>query len=350
MPKVGIVIVNYKDYAEKFLSDCKDSIEKQTFPKEQFQVYIVDNASTESSANYLKSTFKDAKVLPRPDGNFSAANNLGAQKAIDDGCEIIIALNMDVVLDKDWLNNLVRQVEANKTGVYQSKMLLHSNKELINSEGNLFHYLGFGFTDGYNKPDNKDDSKLKELKGFASGCAIAFHKDVYEKLGGWNEEYYMYHDDLEMGWKARLFGIKSYLVSDSIVYHKYEFSRSVQMVYYMERNRYLAMLHFYKWHTIILFLPILITLDLAMWIYSIIGGWGFQKLKVLLYFVRISSWKKIFQTRRKIQLIRKVTDKHILTNFEGKVLFQEINNPILQYLGNPLMSLYLKLAKNVIFW
>ena len=350
MRKIGIIIVNYKDYAEKFLSECKNSLDNQTFPKDQFQVYIVDNASTESSLNYLESHFKDAKVLPRPDGNFSAANNLGAQKAIEDECEIIIALNMDVVLDEDWLKNLVEQVESNKEGIYQSKMLLHSNKELVNSEGNLFHYLGFGFTDGYNKLNDKDESEIKELKGYVSGCAIAFHKDVYEKLGGWNEEYYMYHDDLEMGWKAKLLGIKSYLVPNSIVYHKYEFSRSVQMVYYMERNRYLAILHFYKWQTIIIFLPILIVLDLAMWLYSIIGGWGFQKLKVFLYFIRITSWKKIFQTRKKVQTIRKTTDKQILNSFEGKVLFQEINNPILQYFGNPIMNLYLKLAKKVIFW
>ncbi|MBT4722661.1 glycosyltransferase, partial [Candidatus Falkowbacteria bacterium] len=164
MRKIGIIIVNYKDYAEKFLSECKNSLDNQTFPKDQFQVYIVDNASTESSLNYLESHFKDAKVLPRPDGNFSAANNLGAQKAIEDECEIIIALNMDVVLDEDWLKNLVEQVESNKEGIYQSKMLLHSNKELVNSEGNLFHYLGFGFTDGYNKLNDKDESEIKELK------------------------------------------------------------------------------------------------------------------------------------------------------------------------------------------
>ena len=68
------------------------------------------------------------------------------------------------------------------------------------------------------------------------GSSFAVKKAVLDKIGGYNEEYYMYHDDLEMGWKAKLAGYKIVLAPKSVCYHKYGFSRSIKMVYYMKRT------------------------------------------------------------------------------------------------------------------
>jgi GT2 family glycosyltransferase len=350
MAKIGVIIVNFKDYANKFLADCRDGLENQTLRREDYAVYIVDNASSEESLRYLKQNYSEAIILPRKDGNFSAANNLGTNRAIKDGCQIVVIVNMDVEIDQNWLKSLTDPIYQNKNAIYQSKLLSYFNKNKINSIGNSFHYLGFGFTDGNNTEDKYGETAIKELQGFASGCALAFHRDVWVKVNGWNEDYYMYHDDLEFGWKARLLGIKSYLVTNSIIYHKYQFNRSMKMVYYMERNRYLAMLHFYKWKTLVVLFPMIAILEIAMWFYSIISGWWIQKLKVLIYFFRISTWKKILSTRKQVQITRKVRDQEIIATFKGKVIFQEINNPVLQHIGNPLMNIYFKLAKRIIFW
>ena len=83
MKKVGIVLVNYKEYANKYLSACRDSLRIQTYSN--FIVYIVDNASSAESLSYLKNLYPEAVILPREDGNYCAANNLGMKQAINDG-------------------------------------------------------------------------------------------------------------------------------------------------------------------------------------------------------------------------------------------------------------------------
>ncbi|MFH1522878.1 MAG: glycosyltransferase family 2 protein [Patescibacteria group bacterium] len=357
MPKkVAIIIINYKDYAEKFLAECRDSLRIQNYPKELYQVYIVDNASSQESRRYLGEQFAEAVIIPRQDGNYTAANNAGLNRAIKDGFEYVVIANMDVKFDKNWLKELCLAIDSDKSiGIAQSKILLYKGskseekEKKINSLGNIIHFLGFGFTDGYRQPD-KDIEGYPEIKGYPSGCSFIIKKEVLDKIKGYNEELYMYHDDLDIGWKTKLAGYKIVLAPESIVYHKYSFARSVLMVYYMERNRYLAVFTFYKCATILLILPALVLMDIGMLFFSIINGWFKTKIKVYYYFLKPNSWLKIFKARKEIQEIRKVKDKEMVKNFFGKVLFQEIDNPVLRYIGNPILNIYWQVVKRIIWW
>ncbi len=91
---VGIVLVNYQDYAERFLTACRDSLRAQDYPASNLKIYLVDNASSLKSRAYLRACYPEAKILERGDGNYCAANNLGFFEAIKDGCEYLVALNM----------------------------------------------------------------------------------------------------------------------------------------------------------------------------------------------------------------------------------------------------------------
>jgi len=349
---VGIIIINYKDYAEKFLVECRDSLRNQNF-QEQFKIYLVDNASSEESRAYLKSNFPEAAVIPRKDGNYCAANNAGIRQAASDGCDLFVIANMDVKFDENWLQELVKAVESDeKIGVAQSKIMLYPKNDedlKINSLGNTHHFLGFGFTDNYNQPD-KEIISLIEIKGYASGCSLIIKKEVIDNIGFYDEEFYMYHDDFELGWRTKLANHKTVLAPKSIIYHKYEFSRSVKMLYYMERNRYLTMLIYYKIPSLILFLPAILTMEIGILFYSIINGWFKTKLKANAYFFKPKTWQQIFKQRKFINKIRHKNDKQIIKNFVGKVEFQEIENPVLKYVANPFFNFYLNLAKRIIFW
>lgn len=353
--KIGIVLVNYKNYAEKYLSECRESLKKQTYPSFLFETYVVDNFSSEESRNYLKEKFPEAKILPRKDGNYSAANNLGAKEAIKNGCDYIVVANMDTKFSENWLLELVKGLEKDdKIGIAQSKILLYpQNKEewknpKINSLGNIIHFLGFGFTSGYGQKDREILGNPEIL--YASGCSFIIKKEVFEKIGGYNEEYYMYHDDLELSWKAKLAGYKIVLAPKSVVYHKYEFSRSVKMIYFMERNRYLAMFHFYKLATVILIFPFILLLFLAMLAYSVVNGWFGQYLKVCAYFLNPKSWLKIIKQRKFIKSLRLKKDREIIKDFSGRIDFQEIDNSILKYIANPILDTYWQIVKKIIFW
>ena len=354
MKKTAVIIVNYKNYAERFLRECRDSLRAQSYPKDLYQVYIIDNASSDSSRNYLKESYPEAIVVPRKDGNYSAANNAGIKKALEDGCEYFVIANMDAKFDKNWLAELINAVRSDeKIGIAQSKILLYPKTEeewkkpKINSLGNIIHFLGFGFTKGYNEPDYEIKG-FPEIKGYASGCSFIVKKEVIDKIGGYNEEYYMYHDDMEIGWKAKLAGYKIVLAPKSIMRHKYDFARSVLMLYYMERNRHIAMLTFYSPRTLLLIFPAAVFMDLGILLYSVPSGWFITKLKVYFYFLKPKSWLKIFKQRQKIKSFREIKDRDIVRSFSGKVLFQEIENPVLKYIANPIFNFYWNIVKKIL--
>ncbi|HTX86713.1 MAG TPA: glycosyltransferase family 2 protein [Candidatus Nanoarchaeia archaeon] len=351
MFKVGIIIVNYKDYAQRFLADCRDSLRAQNYPREDVKFYVVDNVSSAESAAYLRENFSEAKIIPRPDGNYAAANNAGIAAARADGAEVFVIANMDMVFEPDWLKELIAALDSGeKIGIAQSKILLYSadgKTKKINTLGNAINFLGFGFTTGY-KENDREISGLPEIKGYASGGSCAIKQEVLDKIGGYNEEYYMYHDDLEIGWKTKIAGYKIVLAPKSVCYHKYEFSRSIKMVYYMERNRLLAVFSFYEFTSILAIIPALIFMELGQLFFALIKGWLTEKLKADDYFLRAPNWDKIMAARKKVKIFRVKKDRDIVDDFAGEILFQEIDNPVLKYFANPFFKRYWDLAKKVI--
>ena len=160
----------------------------------------------------------------------------------------------------------------------------------------------------------------------------------------------MYHDDVELGWKAKLAGYRIVLAPRSVMYHKYEFSRSIRMLYYMERNRYLVMLTLYRLPTLLAVAPAMIAMEIGMYFYSIAGGWLGTKLRVSGYFLNPVNWLKIYHKRHFINGIRRKKDREIVWGFSGQVLFQEIENPVLKYIANPVFNAYWQIVKKLIWW
>lgn len=352
--KVGLVLVNYRDYASRFLADCRDSLRCQDYPASFTKIYIVDNASTPQSEKYLRDNFPEAKIIIRSDGNYAAANNLGFSQAINDGCQYIVTVNMDTVAQPGWLSALVSALDDNpEAAIAQSKILLFplsGDKSLplkINSWGNIFNFLGFGFAGGYGQPDKVIEG-YPMISGYASGCSFIMRASVWQKIGGYNEDFYMYHDDTEISLKARLAGYSILLAPNSVIYHKYEFNRSIRMLYYIERNRLLIIAIFYPIFSIILLLPALLFMQLGLLAYAIFGGWPKTALRVYGYFFLPSSYVKIYKQRRQIRLFRRISFKNLAAGFSGRIEFQEINNPLLQFIVNPILSFYWWLVKRII--
>lgn len=354
MKKVGIVLVNYKEYANKYLSVCRDSLRSQTYTN--FVVYIIDNASSAESLNYLKTAYPEAIIMPRADGNYCAANNLGMNQAMSDGCNYLLAANMDTEFEPDWLKELVIALDENpEVGIAQSLILLYPRNESerfdprINTTGNSIHFLFFGFTNNYNiKKSDLNFIKYPNIPGYASGCSFIIRADIFKEIGGYNEAYYMYHDDLDISLKTRLAGHRIVLAPRSVMWHKYEFERSVKMLYYMERNRALSFLAFYPIGILLLLLPLFIIMSLGMTAFSVLGGWFKTKLKVTAYFLTPSAWRLVFQMRQQYQQIAKTPVKNTFKKFVGRIQFQEIDNPILHYLVNPVFNAYWRLIKKII--
>ncbi|MBI4135511.1 glycosyltransferase family 2 protein [Candidatus Uhrbacteria bacterium] len=371
-PKIGIILINYKTYAKRFLEDCRDSMRKLDYPREKFVVYIVDNATTPETESYLKEVYPEAVILPNKENSgWGGGNNLGIERAWKDGCQDVVLSNMDVIVEKEWLKELVEAAysggehgdsslrdENKPIGIVQSKLLLHpvgpDGVVRINSIGNQLHFLGFGFAGGNGQPETNFKFQISNFKlpdiPYASGASMYVKREVFDKVGLFNPDFFMYHDDIELCLKAKLAGYQVVLAPKSVMWHKYEFGRSILQVYYMERNRLITMLQFYKLPTLLLVAPAFIVMELGLLGASIAGKYAKPKVRGWGYFLKPSSWKKLLVERRKIQALRTMSDRELMHDWKGMVLHQEIMNPVLKYIANPMMAAYWGVAKRLMFW
>jgi len=165
-----------------------------------------------------------------------------------------------------------------------------------------------------------------------------------------DESYFMYHDDIELSFKIKLLGYRVVFAPKSVVYHKYEFERSNKKVFFMERNRFRFLLEFFKLPTLIIIFPAFILMEIGMLPYEIINKWINKKLKVYLYFFNFKNIKRILKKRAFVQKLRKIYDKEMLKGVVGIIDFQEIENPVLKYIANPLFNVYWSVVKKIIIW
>lgn len=345
---VLIIIPVYNGVAD-FLGDCLSSLRKINYPKESFEILAVDDVSSDGSVEFVETNFPEVKIIKNNVNlGFTGTNNVGLQYAINNEFEYAFMLNQDTEVDPDFLIEAIKISKIDlQIGAVQSKLLLFQNKSLVNSIGNEIHYLGFAYAGGHLTHDKELESR--EIT-YPSGAAVLLKTKALKDVGLLNQDLYMYHEDVDLGWRLWLGGWKVLLAPKSIVYHKYEFSRSIQKFYFMERNRYLVICQNYKIATLILIMPSMILMDLGMFFYSIFSGWWRQELMVYNYFFKFSNLVKMEKTRNLVQNKRRVKDKDIIKRFTGKIDFQELNNPILKYIANPIFNLYWQIIRKIIWW
>lgn len=350
---------------KRYLPDAIAGIQKQTYDHDLIEFLVVYNSHKpehESQASYIESELeKHKEVLPHvtflnQDTNlgFSGGNNLGKQWAIDHGFDYVFLHNGDGILAPDCIKELVFAMDSDlDIGVAQSLMLLHPETHLINSSGNNFHYLGFGYTDQYKRHVRELSlPKVKDI-GYASGGAVMMRTDLLKEYGLWDEDYFMYHEDTDYSLRMKMVGKRVVIARDSVFYHKYQFAKSIQKYYWMERNRYTILFVFYKWRTLLLLTPILIPLELGLFLFSFKNGWWREKLRVYAYWLNPRNWKTWKPKRAFIQKRRTISDRVLLKDAVTGIYFQEkeFEHPIITLIANPIMNLYYRLiVRTLVRW
>lgn len=349
MDKVAVIIVSYN--GEKYLPALLASLKRFQPLKCQADVFIIDNSSIDNSISFVRENFPEVKlVLNQENAGFAAGNNIGLKMAIGQGYDYAMLLNQDTQITAGCLDKLVDAIKNNKqAAAVQPKILLYPKKHLINSVGCAIHYLGFGYAKGHLAPELDNDTEIREVD-YCSGAACLLKASALKSAGLLDSRLFMYHEDLDLGWRFKLLGFKNILEPRSVVYHEYEFSRSIKKFYYMERNRWLVMFKNYKSGTLFLILPALVIMELGLLLFSFGSGWLPEKLKVYWYFFKPNNWLEILRQRNIVQKQRVLSDRQAVWNFSGKILSQEINNPIINYLANPIFNAYWQIIKRIIFW
>ncbi len=348
-PRAAVILVNHGDYAQRYLAECYASLCAQTYPQEYFAVFIINNEATEAGtqlAAHIAPTarfFDDARNL-----GWSGGNNRALKVALAEGFEYLVLLNMDTVVDPYWLETLVKAADdCPDLHILQSKILLHGTTR-INSLGNRIQFLGYGYCDNYGQENSPVPTALPG--DYVSGAAMLVKRQVFEHIGLFRDEYFMYHDDLEFCWRARLAGYNVGVVDASICHHKYTFPKPLDMLFYLDRNRLMTIFTLEKLRTLVLILPCLVFSEAVMSIFFLAKGWGQVRVRLWRHFLAPDTWRLIRARRKEIGHLRARKDKEIVGKFEGRILFSEIDNPVLRYLGNPLLWLYWTAIRMFIVW
>lgn len=361
-PKIGIVYLSF--HCEPYIDNVVSALKKIQYPKDCLEFIIVDNLHPEygSSVRYLEENVLPLSGTELPHTTilgqiknlgFSAGNNVGIRSALEHGCDYVFLHNNDGFVSSDCLTLLVDALEQDRSiGAAQALMLFYPDTNFINSAGNAYQYLGVGYCNYFREPVAA--VKLPEVfdSGYVSGAAVMLRANLLHQYGLWDEDFFMYHEDIEYSLRLKAVGYRTVVASKAIFYHEYSFSRNAQKFYFIERNRLGLLLTFYKIPTLILLLPIGIIWELGMVLFAAQNGWLTVKLKTYGYWIKPSSWRLWLGKRRRIQTMRTQSDKQLLKHAVSQVTFNEksVAPPLLRYVANPLLTVYWWLLYKLIFW
>lgn len=355
-PIIAIVTVMYR--CQRFVQPLLESVASVDYPRERLSLHLVDNSpgdGTFAAAQVAMAQLKDRLPVicchePGENVGFAKGNNLALRRALESGADYVFLLNPDATFEPNALRAAVDYARQHpKVGSVQSLLVLGDAPDQVNTLGNAIHFLGFGYVAGYRSLRSVVPTSPRPI-GFSSGACVLLSTSVLRKVGLFDETLWLYHEDLDLGWRIRLAGFENMIVPSSVCRHHYEFSRSTSKWYWMERNRWLVIIKNYRLRTIVLLLPLLLITDLGLLALAAKGGWLKHKFKALIWFLHPHTWNYLYQGRQNIKRIRQVTDRQILTLYSATIDHPDFRNPLVTYLVEPVWKAYLTLLRKVIRW
>ena len=214
-PFVSIVVLNYNGKA--FLDACLSSVFQISYPRFSYEVILVDNASTDGSLEYVRNNFPLIRILAlNKNYGFTEGNNKGAELARGN---LIVFLNNDTVVDKNWLNELVKvALIDSKIGICGSKIMSLKDRNLTQYNGRYLHVLG-GVMPGAFYIHKNELGKEFNIVGSVQGSSFLVRKAVFKSLGGFDKDYFLYSDEVDICYRAWISGYYVAYAPNSIVYH-----------------------------------------------------------------------------------------------------------------------------------
>ena len=212
--KITVVIPNYNGI--KFVEDCLDSLLFQEPDTPPYKVIVVDNASTDGSLEWLQEHHPEVAILPQSaNTGFCHAVNVGIESA---DTPYVLLLNNDTKVKSNFIKSLFNAIEAKPDAFSVSaKMLMWDKPELLDDAGDRYCVLGWAYARGKGKPAEQYNSPCKIFS--ACGGAAIYRRDVFSEIGLFDEAHFAYLEDLDIGYRAQIFGYKNYYEPSAEVIH-----------------------------------------------------------------------------------------------------------------------------------
>jgi len=210
LPKVSIIILNWN--GGKCLKECLNSVLRTKYPN--FEVIVVDNASSDGSQEIVKRDYPQVTLIENKENlGFCIGNNIGIEKAKGD---IMVLLNNDTIVDENWVKEIVKKAKDPNVGIIGCR-IYYPNSRVIQSFGFRMKFLGYWENIGAGQEDYGQFNGIEEVD-YVTGAALAIKREVIEKIGKLDPNFYAYGEDIDICLRAKKVGYKV-VTSNAIVYH-----------------------------------------------------------------------------------------------------------------------------------
>lgn len=251
-PKVYVIILNYNGSEDTV--DCLKSLSEVSQKNYRLSVIVVDNHSNDNFLSLIKSPAPAVIIENKENLGFTGGNNVGIKRALEENADYIMLLNNDTYVDKNLIVNLLKSFQKDRTiGIVGPKIYFargfefHIEKYTDNQKGRVIWYAG-GLIDWNNMlffhrgVDEVDHGQYEEGETeFVSGCAMMIKAELIKKIGMFNDDYFLYMEDVDLCQRIKNFGYKLWFEPSAIVWHKNATSSgkpgSKTHIYYQARNR-----------------------------------------------------------------------------------------------------------------
>ena len=293
---VAVVVVTHQ--SADHLSGLLQALTPQL--REDDELAIVDNASTDGTPELARSLHERARVIETNTNlGFAGGCHVGAEST---QAPLLLFLNPDSQPQPGCLDRLRAAAAAHPHwGAWQAAVLL--DDEHINTSGGVVHFLGIGWAGDCERPISALPEEDREIP-FPSGAAMVVRRSAWTELGGLDRDYFMYGEDLDLGLRLWLAGYRVGLVPAARVTHSYEFDKGSGKWFWLERNRWRTVLSVYPTALLVLLVPALLAAELGLLAVAARQGWLGAKLRAQA--AAITGLPRTLARRRAVQGTRRI--------------------------------------------
>lgn len=330
-PSLSVILVAYRSRAD--LERCLPTLYREGY--EALEVIVVDNAPDDGPAAWLERSYPQVRVLANAsNGGYAGGNNLGLAAATG---EFVLILNPDTELHPGALGALVEAARRHPDALVTAKLLQADGT--LNACGLQMHYTGVSSCRGLGQ-SAAAHAGVHPVP-LLSGAAFIAAREVLKKVGGFDEAYFMYYEDIDLSLRAKLRGYRVLCAGDAHVTHHYALAMNPTKFYYLERNRLLTLLRVYEGQTLRQLALALLLTELLTWAFAFLKGphylWAQARAYGWLWRQR-ASWRA---ERRVVQQQRTITDAPLLADSLAELPFEQLVKPALaRFLNSATRPLY----------
>jgi len=245
LPAVSVIVLNWN--GKDHLRECLRSLEALDYPGEKLELIVLDNGSTDGSVEFIGRSHPRVKLLRNEENlGFAGPNN---RAAAESGGRCLAFLNNDMRVREDWLRKLVEQLDPQRDVSCVASKVLSWDGTSIDFVDAGINFEGKGFQEYYQSKELYRHQEVKEVV-FPNGGAFLVTREAFEAAGGFDEDYFAYYEDVDLGWRLRLQGQRVVVAPDAVAYHKHGATSSVLPAeikqFHLERNALYSVLKNYS--------------------------------------------------------------------------------------------------------